>query len=107
MRCKNSSTDCISAAQIRWNSKRLFSSDTGIFSRSWVEKKKETPGWENWIDSFIEESRTLRNQYFFKCPYVWIINDIHVIFNMKYAVINPDNMHECQSNPCVFMKCRT
>ena len=50
MGCKNSSFDCISIAQVRWNTKRLFNSNTGIFSRSWVEKNKLR---EDWINSFI------------------------------------------------------
>ena len=31
MSSKNSSFDCISTAQIRWNTKRIFNSNTGIF----------------------------------------------------------------------------
>ena len=38
---KNSSIDCKSATQIRWNKKRLFNSNTGSFSRSKIEKKKK------------------------------------------------------------------
>ena len=48
---KNSSIVCISTAQVRRNTKRLFNSNTGIFSCSWVEKKKKTaPAWEDWIN---------------------------------------------------------
>ena len=50
MSCKNSTIDYISPAQVRWNTKRLINSNTGIFSRSWVEKKKKkTPTWKDWI----------------------------------------------------------
>ena len=40
MSCKNSSIDCIFTAQIRWNKKRLFNWNAGIFSRSWIKKNK-------------------------------------------------------------------
>ena len=40
MSCKYSSIYCISTAQIRWNTKWLFNSNTGIFNRSWVETNK-------------------------------------------------------------------
>ena len=54
MSCKSSIIDCISTAQVRWNTKRLFNSNAGIFSRNWdEEKKKKLPDWEDWINSFI------------------------------------------------------
>ena len=43
MSCKNSSVDCISTAQIRWNTIPLFSSNSGIFKKIWVEKNKLQP----------------------------------------------------------------
>ena len=44
---QNSTNDCTSTSQFRWNAKRLFKSNTGIFIRSWVQKN--TP---SWIDLF-------------------------------------------------------
>ena len=46
------SVDCVSKAQVWWNTKQLFNSNTGIFIRSWVEKK-EAPAWEDRINSLI------------------------------------------------------
>ena len=40
MSCKNSSIDFVSTAQDRWNTKRLLSSNDGIFSKNWVEKNQ-------------------------------------------------------------------
>ena len=37
MSSKNSNIDCICTAQVRWKIKWLFNSNSGIFSRSWVE----------------------------------------------------------------------
>ena len=45
------SIGCISSTQVQWKTKQLFNSNTGIFSRSWVEKKN--PAWEDWINAFI------------------------------------------------------
>ena len=53
MNIKNSSIDCISKAQVRWNTKRLFNWNTGILLAEAELKKKKTPAWEDWINSFI------------------------------------------------------
>ena len=59
MSCKNSSIDCISIAQIRWNTKRLFNLNTGIFSRS--ELKKLNTCSRRLIHSLIFRKNTMLN----------------------------------------------
>ena len=62
MSCKNSSIYCISSAKDRWNTKRLFNSNTGIFNRGWVEKKKKTLAWKDKINSFILREWNLKTR---------------------------------------------
>ena len=38
MSCKNSNIDCKSIVQVRWNTKRIFNWNIGIFSRGWIKK---------------------------------------------------------------------
>ena len=52
MICKNSSIDCIPIAPVWWTKKRFFNSDTGIFSRSSIEKNKSF-SWEDEINSVV------------------------------------------------------
>ena len=40
MSCKHMTIDSMSIVKVRWNTKRLFNSNSGNFSRGWVEKNK-------------------------------------------------------------------
>ena len=52
MSCKNWSIDSVSTHPNRWNAKRLFTSNPGIFSRSWIEKIW-APAWKHIINSIL------------------------------------------------------
>ena len=56
---KNWNIDCISIAQVRWNTKRLFNSDTdvGVFSRKWIKRKKKSPAREGELTYVISDSK--------------------------------------------------
>ena len=80
MSYKSSTIDCIFTTQVQWNTKRLFNSNTRIFSRSWVEK-----------NDFLLEKIELFCEYCHKLHLQWFIKNI---INRKISLKIPAKSFE-------------